>query len=170
MHLTNKIQTYHQSSIRQQFRLKDSNIFHMIVRNQRNLLLLIFLVTLVIISYFFFFRIDLTSDKRYSIASQTKNLMEKIDSPLEVVIYLDGDLNPGFQRLKKSTVELLDELAIYSHKSISIKYENPSLADSPSEREKRYAVEYKGIILPHYFFSDFGCLTKLFWKSSPKKE
>jgi len=111
----------------------------MIVRNQRNLLLLIFLVTLVIISYFFFFRIDLTSDKRYSIASQTKNLMEKIDSPLEVVVYLDGDLNPGFQRLKKSTVELLDELAIYSHKSISIKYENPSLADSPSEREKRYA-------------------------------
>jgi hypothetical protein len=24
----------------------------------------------------------------------------------------------------------------------------------PYEREKKYAVEYKGIILPHYFFAD----------------
>ena len=108
------------------------------IRNQRNLLILIFLVALSIISYFYFFRIDLTSDKRYSITDQTKNLMAKIDSPLEVVVYLDGDLNPGFQRLKKSTVELLDELSVYSNKSINVKYENPSLADSPAEREKRY--------------------------------
>jgi ABC-2 type transport system permease protein len=108
------------------------------IQNQRNLLILIFLVALAIISYFYFFRIDLTSDKRYSITDQTKNLMQKIDSPLEVVVYLDGDLNPGFQRLKKSTAELLDELSVYSNKSIAVKYENPSLADSPAEREKKY--------------------------------
>jgi ABC-2 type transport system permease protein len=108
------------------------------IRNQRNLLILIFLIALSIISYFYFFRIDLTSDKRYSITDQTKNLMAKIDSSLEVVVYLDGDLNPGFQRLKKSTAELLDELSVYSNKSIIVKYENPSLADSPAEREKRY--------------------------------
>lgn len=108
------------------------------IRNQRNLLILIFLIALSIISYFYFFRIDLTSDKRYSITDQTKNLMAKIDSSLEVVVYLDGDLNPGFQRLKKSTAELLDELSVYSNKSIIVKFENPSLADSPAEREKRY--------------------------------
>lgn len=108
------------------------------IRNHRNLLILIFLVVIAIISYFYFFRIDLTSDKRYSITEQTKNLMAKIDSPLEITVYLDGDLNPGFQRLKKSTAELLDELSVYSGKSITIKYENPSLADSPADREKRY--------------------------------
>ena len=106
------------------------------IRNQRSLLFIICLLALTIVSYFYFFRIDLTSDKRYSIADQTKNLMAKIDSPLEVVVYLDGDLNPGFQRLKKSTTELLDELSVYSNKSIIVRYENPSLADSQAEREK----------------------------------
>jgi GxxExxY protein len=40
----------------------------------------------------------------------------------------------------------------------------------PYEREKKYAVEYKGIILPHYFFADFVVFDKHFWKSSPRKE
>jgi len=73
--------------------------------------------------------------------------MSKIDSPLEVVVYLDGDLNPGFNRLKNSTAELLDELSVYSTKSIDIKYENPSLADSPGQREKKYAeLQSRGLL------------------------
>lgn len=117
------------------------------IRNQRTLLFLIFLVTIVTVSYFFFFRIDLTSEKRYSIAKQSKNLMEKIDVPLQVTVYLEGDLNPGFLRLKKSTVELLDELSVYSDKAIAVRYENPSLADSPEEREKKYAeLEARGLL------------------------
>jgi len=75
-------------------------------------------------------------------------LMAKIDSPLEVTVYLDGDLNPGFQRLKKSTAELLDELSIYTNKNIIIKYENPSLADSPDEREKKYTELQKHGLTP----------------------
>lgn len=109
------------------------------IQNFKNLLFLFCLIMLVIVSFFYFFRIDLTSDKRYSIADQTKSLMEKTDSPLKVVVYLDGDLNPGFLRLKKSTTELLEELSVYSSKSIEITYENPSLADSPDQREKKYA-------------------------------
>ncbi|ADQ79599.1 gliding-associated putative ABC transporter substrate-binding component GldG [Paludibacter propionicigenes WB4] len=126
------------TSIYLTIKLKDSTHHYMTIRNRKNLLLLILLLTVIILSYFYFFRLDLTTDKRYSVSSQTKNLMEKIESPLEVVVYLDGDLNPGFQRLKKSTVELLEELSVYAGKNISIKYENPSLADSPEEREKRY--------------------------------
>ncbi|MDD4968744.1 MAG: gliding motility-associated ABC transporter substrate-binding protein GldG [Paludibacter sp.] len=106
---------------------------------RRELLFFSCLILLILISYFFFFRIDLTSDKRYSISEQTKSLMGKADSPLKVVVYLDGDLNPGFQRLKKSTAELLDELSVYSDQNIDIEYENPSLADSPDQREKKYA-------------------------------
>ena len=108
------------------------------IRNHQYLLFIICLPVLALISYFYYFRIDLTSDKRYSIAEQSKMLMEKTDSQLKVVVYLDGDLNPGFQRLKKSTAELLDELSVYSTKNIDIKFENPSLANSPEEREKKY--------------------------------
>jgi GxxExxY protein len=36
----------------------------------------------------------------------------------------------------------------------AIEYEL-KLRNIPYEREKKYEVEYKGIILPHYFFADF---------------
>jgi len=73
--------------------------------------------------------------------------MENTDSPLKVVVYLDGDLNPGFLRLKKSTAELLDELSVYSHNGIDITYENPSLADTPDQREKKYAeLQSRGLL------------------------
>jgi ABC-2 type transport system permease protein len=109
------------------------------IRIPKNLIFVIGLMTIVIISYFYFFRIDLTNDKRYSISNQSKNLMEKINEELEITIYLDGDLNPGFQRLKKSTTEMLDELSIYANKPINIQFENPSIASSTSERENNYA-------------------------------
>jgi len=109
------------------------------ISNYKNLFLAVCLTALIVLSFFYFFRIDLTSDKRYSVADQTKNLMSKVDVPLSVVVYLEGDLNPGFLRLKKSTVELLDELSVYSAKNIEIRFENPSLADSPEAREKKYS-------------------------------
>ncbi|MDD5185112.1 MAG: gliding motility-associated ABC transporter substrate-binding protein GldG [Paludibacter sp.] len=108
-------------------------------QNNRNIIFFICFVAIVILSYFYFFRLDLTSDKRYSLSEQTKQLMSRVDAPLEVVVYLDGDLNPGFLRLKKSTADLLDELSVYSKKSIEIRFENPSLADTPEERNKKYA-------------------------------
>jgi ABC-2 type transport system permease protein len=117
------------------------------IRNSQDLIFLICLIALAIISFFYFFRIDLTSDKRYSISDQTKTLMRKTDSPLQVTVYLDGDLNPGFIRLKNSTTELLDELSVYSNNSIDVKYEDPSLADSPDQREKKYAeLQSKGLV------------------------
>jgi ABC-2 type transport system permease protein len=114
-------------------------LIRMKIRHSRTILLLICLVALTVISFFYFFRIDLTSDKRYSVAAQTKNLMSQVTEPLEVTIYLDGELNPGFLRLKKSTAELLDELSVYAGKTIQIHYINPSLADNSDEREKKYA-------------------------------
>ena len=117
------------------------------IRNSQLLLFPICLFILVLISFFYFLRIDLTSDKRYSIAEQTKSLMDKTDSPLKVVVYLDGDLNPGFMRLKKATTELFDELSVYSNSNIDISYENPSLADSPDQREKKYAeLQSRGLL------------------------
>jgi ABC-2 type transport system permease protein len=108
------------------------------IRIPRNTLIIITLAVLIGISFFYFFRIDLTTDKRYSISYQTKNLMSTLEKPLEVTVYLDGELNPGFLRLKKSTAELLDELSVYSNKPININYINPSLADTPEERDRNY--------------------------------
>lgn len=105
------------------------------------------LLALVSITFFDFFRIDLTSDKRYSISTQTKDLMKNVAAPLDIVVYLEGDLNPGFLRLKKSTTELLEELSVYSKKPINIRYVNPSMADNTEQREKKYTeLQSKGLI------------------------
>jgi ABC-2 type transport system permease protein len=104
-----------------------------------NIIILTLAILLVALSFFFFFRIDLTSDKRYSISPQTKDLMRNTNESLSITLYLDGELNPGFQRLKKSTTELVDELDVFARKSVDFRIVNPSEASSNEAREKKYA-------------------------------
>ena len=99
-------------------------------------------VILTLVGLLLFFpvsRFDLTTDKRYSIAAPTKNLMRDITAPINITVYLDGNLNPGFFRLKRATADLLDELLVYAAKPIVVRYVNPSLANNANEREEKYA-------------------------------
>lgn len=114
---------------------------------KKNAILIIILFSIISAFYLFHFRIDLTSDKRYSISEPTKKLMSGVQSPLEVTIYLDGDLNPGFLRLKSSTSALLEELATYADSKVIIRYENPSKAETNQSREENYnKLASKGLI------------------------
>lgn len=90
-------------------------------------------------TFIFGFRIDLTSDKRYSVSTQTKNLMRQIEEPMNITIYLTGDLNPGFFRLKRATTDLFSELSAYSSKDINIKFVDPTEASNVEERQAQYA-------------------------------
>jgi ABC-2 type transport system permease protein len=108
-------------------------------RTHNNLFVLMAVVALATLSFFVFFRIDLTSDGRYSISPQSKELMQSTNETMTLTLYLDGDLNPGFQRLKKSTVELVDELDVFANKGINFQVINPSEASSSQEREKKQA-------------------------------
>lgn len=110
------------------------------------LLVLLGIVALNVISAYFFFRLDLTSEKRYSISENTKKLMSGLDKKLHVRIYLDGDLNPGFLRLKKSTAELLDEFKVYANSDFTYDFVNPSAAKNQEAREKMYIqLEERGL-------------------------
>lgn len=59
--------------------------------------------------------------------------------PFTVKIYLDGDLNSGFQRLRKSTLEMLEEMSVYAGNDFKITFENPSKAENNAERERNYS-------------------------------
>lgn len=82
-----------------------------------------------------FFRIDLTSDKRHSVSLPTKQLMAGLNEEVEVTIYLDGEMNSGFLRLKRSVAELLDELSIYAPEGITYSFTNPT--SLPQEEQKQ---------------------------------
>ena len=62
----------------------------------------------------FFFRVDLTEDKRYSIAPATKKLLTNLDDVVYVEVFLEGEFPAGFKRLQSSIKEKLDEFRIYS--------------------------------------------------------
>ena len=49
------------------------------------------LILLNILNQSFYTRIDLTSDKRYTLASVTKEVINKIDKQLLIKVYLEGD-------------------------------------------------------------------------------
>lgn len=59
-------------------------------------------------------RWDLTDDRHYSLSEATKSLLQQSNAPIEVTLLLEGDLNAGFTRLKKTTEELLEEMSVYS--------------------------------------------------------
>ena len=67
-------------------------------------------------------RWDMTNDRRYSIAPSTKSLLQRLDAPLQVTILLDGELNAGFTRLQRATIEMVEELAAIGDRISDIGY------------------------------------------------
>lgn len=93
-----------------------------------------------------FFRLDLTQEKRYSISDNTKEMLKNADGDISVTVYLDGDLNAGFLRLRKATKEMLDEFNVYAGGGFSYKFVNPSAAENAKTREKKYdELEKRGL-------------------------
>ncbi len=64
--------------------------------------------------HFCVFRIDMTDDKRYSLSEPTRQLLKSTEGPIDVTLYLTGDLNSGFKRLRNATLELTEEMGVYA--------------------------------------------------------
>ena len=86
----------------------------------------------------FFFRLDMTSDQRYTISDATKQMLENLDRNVQVNVYLSGDFPPGFKRLETATREMLDEFKTYSNGKLSFQFSDPSSAPNEETRNKQY--------------------------------
>ena len=90
-----------------------------------------------IIGLRFFTRFDLTSEKRYSLSNETKNLLKNIDDIVYFKVYLEGEFPAGFKRLRRETKELLDEFRAYN-KNIHYEFIDPSESEDVDERNATY--------------------------------
>lgn len=107
---------------------------------------LVFIIILNVISSWHFFRIDFTEEKRYTIKPQTKELLSTLDDVVYVEVFLAGELNPGFERFKKSIRETLEEFRIYSANRIQYTFTDPNLAMGSKARNEFIAeLNSKGI-------------------------
>ncbi len=57
-------------------------------------------------------------------------------------------------------------LEIVYKDAIEIEFKSKNI---PFEREKKYEVEYKGIILPHFFYADFVVFDKIILEVKSRK-
>ena len=79
-------------------------------KNIKSLLAIIAILLVInIISSSFFHRFDLTKDKRYTLSTTSLNIIEQVENPLYIKIYLQGDLPSEFKRLQSETQDLLEE-------------------------------------------------------------
>jgi ABC-2 type transport system permease protein len=97
---------------------------------------LIMILGVNLISSYVFTRVDLTSEKRYSLTEPTKELLRDLDDIVYFKVYLDGEFPAGFKRLSKAVKEMLDEFRAYSSR-IHYEFINPANAATPSEVKAR---------------------------------
>lgn len=101
------------------------------------LVLGVFIILLVnFIASFIFTRLDLTAEKRYSLAPATRSLLRNLNDIVFFKVYLYGDLPPGFQRLSDETREMLDEFRAYSD---NIQYEFVDLTEIANTKDRNDA-------------------------------
>jgi len=78
------------------------------------------LILLNILGNYFYKRFDLTQDKRFTLSEEAKQIVDQVDSPLIVDVFLKGNFPPEFRRLQSETEQLLDEFSAYND---NIKFE-----------------------------------------------
>lgn len=86
--------------------------------------LVLFLVVINLISSNYYQRFDLTADKRYTLSEHTLELLENIEEPLFVDVFLEGNFPSDIKRLQQETKQLLEEFKAYNS-NIHFQFVNP---------------------------------------------
>lgn len=72
----------------------------------------------------FKFRLDLTSEKRYTLSSSTVKVLESVNKPMDIDVYLEGDFPASFRQLQNETRFMLEEFRRINPK-INFKFIDP---------------------------------------------
>ncbi|MBN2699305.1 MAG: gliding motility-associated ABC transporter substrate-binding protein GldG [Bacteroidales bacterium] len=109
------------------------------LRNKHLLqLVAVFLAVVVVaaLSSAAFFRVDLTSEKRYTLSRPSKELLKELDDVVLIRVYLDGELPGGFVQFRQSIRELLDEFRAYGGNRIQYTFVNLYDESDPAVRQR----------------------------------
>ena len=85
---------------------------------------LLVVVALSLLAEIKFFRIDLTSEKKYTLSQPSRHLLRELDDVVYVKIYLDGELPAEFVNFRKSIRELMDEFRAYAGEKLQYQFIN----------------------------------------------
>lgn len=91
---------------------------------QHTALVLLGLLLINYLSNAIYKRFDLTQDKRYTISKVSETLLKKLESPVFIKVYLEGDFPAEFKRLQTETRQFLEELKA-KNSNIQFRFVNP---------------------------------------------
>jgi len=118
-------------------------------------LTILILGLIIYLSSVMYFRIDLTSEKRYTLTNATRNILRNLEQEVFIQVYLEGEMPIGFKNMRRATKELLDEFRIYSGKKVVYEFINP--AESPDQKVRNEVfmeLDSKGLKATNALFSD----------------
>lgn len=70
-------------------------------------------------------RIDFTNEKRFTLSSPTKKVLNKLDDVVKVEVFLKGDFPSGFKKLANSTGETLQQFKEIAGKNFQYSFISP---------------------------------------------
>ncbi len=120
-------------------------------KKQNVIQLFLAIAIILLVNYvagFFYFRIDLTTDKRYTLSEQSKKVISQLNDIVYIEIYLDGDMPIAFQRMRRSIAELMDEFRVIDDDNIKYTFINPSKSSDQSKRNSIYQELYDRGLVP----------------------
>ena len=87
-----------------------------------------------------YWRMDITNDKRYTLSENTRQLLEKVDRPIHLDIFLAGSLPPGMQKLQYALTRMVEEFRRIS--GGNFRYDIIDPAEISDIEEKKALVKY----------------------------
>ncbi|MDX2443299.1 MAG: gliding motility-associated ABC transporter substrate-binding protein GldG [Bacteroidales bacterium] len=120
-----------------------------IIRNILQLIAVIVIIAIVgYLSSIWFFRIDLTSEKRYTLSYTTLEVLENLPGEVYVQVYLDGEMPIGFKKMRTSVAEMLDEFRVRSKRKLRYEFINPAEETDKGLRDKVFEDLYEKGLQP----------------------
>ena len=90
--------------------------------------LIYFLFIIIIVNYLasvWHYRFDLTEDRRFTLSTPTRKLLRNLNEPVNIDVFLEGDMPSGFKKLRNSTKELLEDFKEIAKKNIRFRFKKP---------------------------------------------
>ena len=95
------------------------------------------MAVLLVLANLGFTRFDFTKEKRYTISQVSRDMMDSLDHPVTITVFLKGDKFPsGMKRLQFATRDMLSDLQAYSHGRLQFEIVDPLAGQNQQQQEQ----------------------------------
>ncbi len=98
----------------------------------------LFLILVFVFSESLRFRLDLTSDKRYTMTQAAREVAKTIGKPVTIELFLAGELQPGFRKLQQEITGKIRDLDRYSKSPVRVIIKDPYDETTAGNRDEYF--------------------------------